>query len=94
MIRVLHFTAPWCGPCKPVEEALRALVRPPVELVIVDIDADPAAAARHRVLALPTVVIERDGEPVATLDGARRRGEYERALAEVLPPARVEPGDT
>ncbi len=87
MIRVLHFTAPWCGPCKPVEAALRELVRPPAELVVVDVDADPAAAARYRVLALPTAVIERDGEVVATLDGARSRPEYERVLAEVIPPA-------
>lgn len=86
-VRVLHFTAPWCAPCKPVEALLRTLVRAPAELVVVDLDAEPETGMRYRVLALPTVVIERDGEVVATLDGQRKRGDYERALAEVLPPA-------
>jgi thioredoxin 1 len=80
-VRVLHFTAPWCGPCKPVEAVLRQLVRPPAELVVVDLDADPKTGAAYGVLVLPTVVIERDGVVVTTLDGARRRADYERALA-------------
>jgi thioredoxin-like negative regulator of GroEL len=87
-VRVTHFTAPWCGPCKPVEAALRDLAESlPFELVVVDLDASPEIGARYGVLALPTVVIERDGEVVSTLDGARRRGDYERALREVIPAA-------
>lgn len=85
MIRVVHFTAPWCGPCKSVARSLAELAPeyPEVEFAEVDIDAEPTA----EVLALPTVLVLRDGEVVARLEGARRRRDYERALAEVLPAA-------
>jgi thiol-disulfide isomerase/thioredoxin len=87
-VRVTHFTAPWCGPCKPVGEALEELARSlPFELRVVDLDAEPETGARYGVLALPTVVIERDDEVVATIDGARRKPEYERLLREVIPAA-------
>lgn len=87
MIRVVHFTAPWCAPCKSVARALGELApsHPHVEFAEVDLDADPAAGAEHAVLALPTVLVFRDGEVVSRLEGARRRGDYERALAEVVP---------
>jgi thioredoxin 1 len=83
VIRVVHFTAPWCGPCKSVARSLAELAPayPDVEFSEVDIDAEPTA----EVLALPTVLVFRDGEVVARLEGARRLRDYERALAEVLP---------
>jgi thioredoxin-like negative regulator of GroEL len=56
---------------------------PQVEFSEVDVDAEPTPD----VLALPTVLVLRDGEVVARLEGARRRRDYERALAEVLPAA-------
>jgi thioredoxin 1 len=95
VIEVLQFTAPWCGPCKPVEALLAELAPryPGVRFSKVDVDAEPETGMRFGVLALPTVVILRDDEPVVVLDGARKRGDYERALAEVVPAAGLDPGD-
>jgi thioredoxin len=95
VIEVLQFTAPWCGPCKPVEALLAELAPryPEVRFSKVDVDAEPETGMRFGVLALPTVVILRDDEPVAIIDGARKRADYERALAEVVPPAGRESGD-
>ncbi len=95
MIEVLQFTAPWCGPCKPVEALLAELAPryPSVRFSRVDVDAEPETGMRFGVLALPTVVILRDDEPVAILDGVRKRGDYERALAEVVPAAGRESDD-
>jgi thioredoxin 1 len=89
VIEVLQFTAPWCGPCKPVEALLAELAPryPGVRFSKVDVDAEPETGMRFGVLALPTVVILRDDEAVVVLDGARKRADYERALAEVVPPA-------
>ena len=95
MIEVLQFTAPWCAPCKPVEVILRELepLYPGVRFAQVDVDAEPETGMRFGVLTLPTVVVLRDDEPVAIVDGARKRDEYERLLAEVVPAAGVEPDD-
>ncbi|BBX21132.1 thiol reductase thioredoxin [Mycolicibacter terrae] len=59
---VVHFSAPWCGPCagvrRVVEKVCDDLGGP--EKVMhreIDIDADPAAARRFSVLSLPTTLI-------------------------------------
>ena len=90
MIRVVQFTAPWCGPCKPVARVLAELAPayPKVEFSEVDVDADFGAGVQHDVLMLPTVLVFSGDEVVARLEGARRKKDYERALAEV-----VEPGE-
>lgn len=89
LIRVLQFTAPWCGPCKPVARALAELAPgyPQVEFAEVDVDADVEAGMRHDVLVLPTVLVFRDEEVVARLEGARKKADYERTLREVVPAA-------
>jgi thioredoxin 1 len=87
VIRVVQFTAPWCGPCKPVARTLAELARayPGVEFSEIDVDADFEAGVRYDVLMLPTVIVFRDDEVVTRLEGARRKKDYERALAEVIP---------
>jgi len=86
VIRVVQFTAPWCGPCKPVAKILAELepVFRSVEFSELDVDADFEAGVRFDVLMLPTVLVFRGDEVVARLEGARRRKDYERVLAEVV----------
>ncbi len=80
---VVDFWAPWCGPCDAVEPVLEELARVHagrVEVVRMDVDANPREPSRYGVLSLPTAILFSDGEPRATVLGAKRRAQYERAF--------------
>jgi thioredoxin len=85
-ITVLELTAAWCGPCRtiaPVLASLSAEYR--ANLVVVDVDEDPATAQHYDVRAMPTVILLRDGREVGRVVGARPRaffaGMLDRAVA-------------
>lgn len=56
---VLHFSAPWCGPCAAVRRVVDEVCAqlPEVAHVEIDMDANPEAARRLSVLSLPTTFI-------------------------------------
>ena len=56
---VMHFSAPWCGPCDRVRRIVGQVCDDlgDVAHIEVDLDADPAVARRFAVLSLPTTLI-------------------------------------
>lgn len=72
-MRLIDYYATWCGPCKKMEPVLDALAAemPDLEIVKVDVDANPEWAAKAQVVSIPTYVLETDtGEQVARVTGA------------------------
>ena len=65
----------------PIEPALEEL---PLDVVKLDIDANPKTAERYGVLSLPTVILFADGEPRETVYGARPKKHFEKAFSEYL----------
>jgi thioredoxin 2 len=65
--------ATWCGPCRMVSPVLERLAteRPgDLKLVKVDVDAAPRLSQRFQVRSVPTLMVLRDGEVLASQPGA------------------------
>jgi putative thioredoxin len=70
---VVDFWAAWCGPCRVLGPAIEGEVANragKLELAKIDVDAEPALAARYGIQSIPTVAVFRDGEPVSGFVGA------------------------
>ncbi|MCM1987807.1 thioredoxin family protein [Methanococcoides seepicolus] len=69
---VMDFTATWCGPCqiqKPILEQLEGELGDKVEFKMVDVDQNNALAGKYGISAVPTLIIEKDGEVVKRYTG-------------------------
>ena len=85
---LVDFWADWCRPCHmlaPVLERAVAAHDGKIELVKLDVDANPATAARFGVRGLPTVKAFRDGRVVTEFTGAQPAAVVERFIEGLVP---------
>lgn len=84
---VVHFSAPWCGPCDRVRRVVDEVCDDlgDVAHVEVDLDANPQAARRFSVLSLPTTLIfDVDGRQRYRASGVPKAADLRSALEPLL----------
>lgn len=89
---VIDLWAEWCGPCRTLTPVLERVVESTngkVELVKVDVDANPAIAQAFRVQSIPAVYGMHNGQVVGGFVGAESEMQV-RAFVEQLAPSSLD----
>ncbi len=70
---VVDCWAPWCAPCRMVAPVIDELARELAGKVVfakLNVDENPRVAAEFAIMAIPTMFIFKNGEPVDVIQGA------------------------
>ncbi len=75
---LVDFWAEWCGPCKIIAPILEDIAEQKNgKLTIAKLNVDDAmnTARRFEVMSIPTLILFKEGQPVARIVGAKPKGQ-------------------
>jgi thioredoxin 1 len=78
---VVDFWAEWCGPCKMIAPALEELAGTmygKVKIVKLNVDENPATAAKYGIMSIPTLMLFKNGELASRQVGAAPKQKLEQ----------------
>lgn len=78
---LVDFWAEWCGPCRmiaPALEEISAALGDTLKIVKINIDENPETPGKYGVRGIPTMLLFKGGEAVATKVGAAPRSNIQQ----------------
>ncbi len=82
---LVDFWATWCGPCKmiaPIVDELAVEYEDKLRVGKLDADAHQSILQQYRIMAIPTLILFKDGAVAVRIQGFRPKGALE---AELIP---------
>ncbi|MBA7470614.1 Thioredoxin [subsurface metagenome] len=84
---LVDFWAPWCRPClmtAPVLEELAKEYADKITFTKLDVDQNAKVAAKYNIMAIPNLIIFKEGKPISQIVGYKPKEELKKDLDAVL----------
>jgi thioredoxin 1 len=83
---LVDFWAPWCGPCRVVGPILEEIAAEREDLKVVKLNTDEniQTASEYQILAIPTLLIFRNGQVAKRIQGAMPKKRLEQEIEPAL----------
>ncbi len=82
---LVDFWAEWCGPCKMLSPIIEELAKDnsgKLKVAKMDVDANSETPAKFGIRSIPTLILYKDGQPVATKVGAATKSQLQQFVDE------------
>ena len=70
---LLDFWADWCGPCRMLARTVHEIAdeRTDIKVGKINVDQEPELAQQYGIMSIPTLIVIKEGNPVAQSTGVR-----------------------
>ena len=84
---LIDFWAVWCGPCKlaePVLEELSEEYKGKIEIMKMDVDANPQTPSKYGVMSIPTTILFKGGQEAGRQVGFAGKQAFEDLIKKAV----------